>query len=77
MDVLRQLPHVPLLGVCLGHQALAAAAGARVVRAPEPVHGRLSALRHGGHPLFAGCPSGPGAGFDVVRWAALWGLAKG
>lgn len=67
-ELLTQLPRVPVLGVCLGHQALAAAHGARVARAPEPVHGRLSALAHGGHPLFDGCPSGPGAGFDVVRW---------
>ncbi|KAI8473833.1 MAG: aminodeoxychorismate synthase, partial [Monoraphidium minutum] len=71
MDVLRQLPAIPILGVCLGHQALAAAHGAAVARAPEPVHGRLSALRHGGHALFAGCPSGPGAGFDVVRYHSL------
>lgn len=67
MDALRQLPTIPILGVCLGHQALAAAHGARVLRAPEPVHGRLSALEHGGHPLLAGCPSGPGGGFEVVR----------
>jgi len=67
MDVVTQLPDVPVLGVCLGHQALAHAAGACVVRAPEPVHGRLSALQHNGHPLFEGCPSGPGGTFDVVR----------
>ncbi len=36
-----------------------------MVKAPEPVHGRLSTLRHSGHPLFKGIPSGPG--FDVVR----------
>jgi para-aminobenzoate synthetase len=67
MDVLHQCPNTPVLGVCLGQQAMAVAAGGHVVRAPEPVHGRLSTLLHNGHELFAGCPSGPGSGFDVVR----------
>lgn len=67
LDVLAGCPSTPLLGVCLGHQALAVAAGGSVLRAPEPVHGRLSTLSHTGHELFAGCPSGPGSGFDVVR----------
>ena len=49
---------MPVLGVCLGMQALAHAVGASVVRAPEPVHGRLSNIRHDGHPLFRGIPSG-------------------
>ena len=67
VDVLRHVASVPVLGVCLGHQALAAAHGARVVRAPEPVHGRLSLLEHAGHPLFAGVPpSSP-----VVRYHSL------
>lgn len=70
MDVARELTDVPVLGVCLGHQTLAAAAGAAVVRAPEPVHGRLSALAHSGHALFEGIPSGAAAGFDVVRCSA-------
>jgi hypothetical protein len=68
LDVLQQCPSTPVLGVCLGQQAMAVAAGGRVVRAPEPVHGRLSTVMHNGHELFAGCPSGPGSGFDVVRW---------
>ncbi len=47
----------PVLGVCLGMQLLAHAAGGRVVRAPTPRHGRVSAVRHAGDALFDGIPS--------------------
>ena len=58
MDAVRALRgSAAILGVCLGHQAIAAAAGARVVRAREPVHGRTSAVHHDGVDLFAGIPS--------------------
>lgn len=52
----------PLLGVCLGHQALAHAFGARVGRAAHPLHGRASAVRHDGQGLFRGLPQAFPAG---------------
>lgn len=48
---------VPLLGVCLGHQAIGQAFGGDVVRAPVPVHGKTWAMHHQGKGLFAGLPS--------------------
>jgi anthranilate synthase/aminodeoxychorismate synthase-like glutamine amidotransferase len=47
---------LPMLGVCLGHQAIAEALGGRVVRAREPVHGRSFTIRHDGRGVFAGLP---------------------
>jgi anthranilate synthase/aminodeoxychorismate synthase-like glutamine amidotransferase len=58
LDIVRQLhADLPILGVCLGHQAIAEALGGRVVRAHQPVHGRSSHITHDGSGLFAGLPS--------------------
>jgi anthranilate synthase component 2 len=48
---------VPILGVCLGHQAIGAAFGARIVRARRLMHGKTSAITHDGRGVFAGLPS--------------------
>lgn len=49
-------PDTPLLGVCLGHQALAFASGARIVRSPRPAHGRAVSITHDGGPPFDRAP---------------------
>jgi anthranilate synthase/aminodeoxychorismate synthase-like glutamine amidotransferase len=55
VDLVRGLAgHVPILGVCLGHQAIGAAFGARIVHAAEPMHGKCSPLAHDGRGVFAG-----------------------
>ena len=48
---------LPVLGVCLGHQAIGQAMGGRVIRAPEPMHGKLSDVKHTGTGVFSGIPS--------------------
>ena len=61
------LGRLPILGVCLGHQALAQAHGARIVEAPELVHGKTSPVRHDGRTIFAGIPSP----FEATRYHSL------
>jgi len=50
-------PRVPILGVCLGHQAIGAAFGGNVVRAPKLMHGKTSEVEHDGKTIFAGVPA--------------------
>jgi len=50
-------PRVPILGVCLGHQAIGAAFGGKVVRAEKLMHGKTSEVEHDGRTIFAGIPS--------------------
>ena len=50
-------PRVPILGVCLGHQAIGAAFGGNVIRAPKLMHGKTSEVEHDGKTIFAGIPS--------------------
>jgi anthranilate synthase component 2 len=55
LDVIKQADgRMPILGVCLGHQAIGQVYGGRVVRAPEPMHGKLSRVHHSGKSVFRG-----------------------
>ncbi len=68
MDVVRECAgDVPILGVCLGHQAIAAVYGGVVDRAPELLHGKTSTITHAGTGVLAGLPDG----FTATRYHSL------
>jgi anthranilate synthase component 2 len=68
LDLIRDAaPTIPVFGVCLGHQAIGEAFGGSVVRAPQPVHGKLSDINHQGASVFRGI-NGP---FQATRYHSL------
>jgi anthranilate synthase/aminodeoxychorismate synthase-like glutamine amidotransferase len=68
VDVVRGCAgRIPLLGICLGHQAIAAAFGASVVRAPRPVHGQVCEVTHDNRGVLAGLPQR----FRATRYHSL------
>lgn len=68
LAVIEQLgPQIPLLGVCLGHQAIGQVFGGHVIRAGRIMHGKTSAMRHHGRGVFAGLPDG----YTATRYHSL------
>jgi anthranilate synthase/aminodeoxychorismate synthase-like glutamine amidotransferase len=68
LDVIRAFAErIPMLGVCLGHQAMGLAAGGRIVRAPLPMHGKTSTVEHDGRGVFAGLTTA----FQASRYHSL------
>jgi anthranilate synthase/aminodeoxychorismate synthase-like glutamine amidotransferase len=74
LDLIRRFhARVPILGVCLGHQAIGQAFGGTVARARQQMHGKTSSITHDGRGVFAGLP----AGFEATRYHSLVVLESG
>ena len=68
LDLIKKAgPKIPLLGVCLGHQSIGQSYGGKVIRAPEPMHGKLSAITNTGKGVFKDLPKS----FQITRYHSL------
>lgn len=68
LDVIKEYAgKLPIFGVCLGHQSIGQAFGGKVIRAPEPIHGKISSVNHFNVGVFKGLPNP----FDATRYHSL------
>ncbi|MBK9078156.1 MAG: aminodeoxychorismate/anthranilate synthase component II [Hyphomicrobium sp.] len=68
LDLIKKAgPTIPLLGVCLGHQSIGQSYGGKVIRAPQPMHGKLSTITHTNKGVFKGLPKA----FQITRYHSL------
>src|SRR5271154_3575023 len=67
LELISGAGHMPILGVCLGHQAIGQAFGGKLVRAKTPMHGKISQIRHGGAGVFKNLPNP----FPATRYHSL------
>ena len=68
LDLIKKAgPKIPLLGVCLGHQSIGQSYGGKVIRAPEPMHGKLSTITNTGKGVFKDLPKA----FQITRYHSL------